>query len=97
MKLINERNTGSGKVGIPFDECPDSETDDFWISDRDDFELESGIPTAAGPYFDTPLSDPCSRKDITVGVLHPEDLVKGRRYETNLSFSKPGNAPQSGI
>ncbi len=97
MKLINERNTGSGKVGIPIDGCPSSETEDFWISDRDDFELESGIPTAAGPYFDTPVLDPCSRKDITVGVLHPEDLVKGRRYETNLSFFSSGESPQSGF
>ncbi len=91
MKLINRRNSDN-----PLN-CPDSEENDFWISDRDDFGVESRIPDDAGPYWDTSVLDPCSRKDLTLGLYHPEQLVKGVEYGATLYFAKAGNTHASGI
>jgi hypothetical protein len=91
VKLINPQNSDSQW------NCPDSEKDDFWISDRDDWRGEISIPDAAGPYWDTSALDPCSRKDLTVGIYHPEELKKGDVYELRLEFSEAGNSLTSGI
>ena len=97
MKLYNPHNSSGGYTGLPFVGCPSSESDDFWISDRDDMYWESNIPEVAGPYWDTALLDPCNKKDITFGVFHPEQLVQGEAYESVLYFNKAGQAPRSGI
>ena len=91
MKLINPRNSDN-----PLN-CPESEENDFWISDRDDFKVESRIPPDAGPYWDTSVLDPCSRKDLTLGIQHPEQLKKGNWYGVTLGFAKAGNSRASGI
>ncbi len=91
VKLINPQNSDSQW------NCPDSEEDDFWISDRDDYKVELFIPEDAGPYWDTSALDPCSRKDLTVGVYHPEELEKGKNYGLTLNFNKAGDSPTSGI
>lgn len=91
VKLINPHNSDSQW------NCPDSEENDFWISDRDDYRYELGIPDDAGPYWDTSALDPCSRKDLTVGVYHPEELKKGENYGLTVNFNKAGDSPTSGI
>lgn len=91
VKLINPQNSDSQW------NCPGSEEDDFWISDRDDFTVETDIPNDAGPYWDTAALDPCSRKDLTLGVYHPEELEKGQDYGLTVYFNKAGNSPTSGI
>lgn len=91
VKLINPQNSDSEWS------CPDSEEDDFWISDRNDYRVELSIPLDAGPYWDTSALDSCSRKDLTLGIYHPEELENGEAYGARFHFNKAGNTPMSGI
>lgn len=92
VKLVNPHNSEGGLTGIT---CPDSESDDFWITDRDDMRWETHIPVEAGVYWDTNKLDPCNQKDITFGVYHPENLWKGESYTTSFYFNKAGNSARS--
>jgi hypothetical protein len=77
--------------------CPSAESEDFWISDRNDRQWASNIPDEADPYWDTNLLDPCDRKDITFGAYHPEELAQGQSYDLIYYFNSAGDAPRSGF
>jgi len=95
VKMVNPNNDPGKLTGV---NCSEQEERDFWISDRDDETFISDIPyDAGGAYWDTATLDPCTIKDVTFGVMHPEDLEFGEKYTTSVGFPNAGNLRSSPV
>lgn len=73
-----------GVSGHPF--CLPWEENNFWLGTREPLFIQSTIPAEAGLYWDTGASDPCSVKDLTFGLFHPDALEAEEDYVTLVYF-----------
>jgi DNA-binding beta-propeller fold protein YncE len=94
VKLYNPDNDEGGKAGVT---CSDQEESEFWINDRDDEFFTSDFDADVGVYWDTGISDPCTEKDLTFGVMHPENLEFGETYGAVVGFSESGEQWESPV
>lgn len=69
--------------------------DNFWIDRHDksiyDLTVGTTYPDKAKPYMDTPISDPCTVEDFTVGVMYPRRLQAHVKYTTIVQSSRGDN------
>jgi hypothetical protein len=66
--------------------CAPWQENNFWLGTREPSRIESNIPLNAGLYWDTGAEDPCTVKDLTYGIYHPEALEAGEEYTTVVYF-----------
>jgi len=104
LRQINRGNTDLA-IDIPglppFQvSCLPWEENNFWLGSRDPVLIVTDIPADAGIYWDTGAEDPCTVKDLTYGVYHPEALEESEEYTTVVYFDgggADGDASSSGI